>query len=110
MEIATVVVLSRSQTKEADRQCWQASASDCTGVLELRMTDEMQWPAESSRIEVLVEENCSSHQCINDVIFSLAQHPLPVLSGSNPDPNGRALPSCPHAETQTNNHPVRKMS
>jgi len=68
-------------------------------------------------VTIIVSAERRPHQRIIDVIFSssLAQHPLPVLSGSNPDPTGCALPSipvpseqstCPHAVTQTDNHPV----
>ena len=76
-----------------------------------------------SFVAIIVSAERRPHQRIIGVVFSssLAQHPLPVLSGSNPEPNRSALPSmpvpsepwtcCPHAETQANNkHPVHKMS
>jgi len=114
---------------ESDGQCWQASAlqqrtlstEHCTGAHRRQFLSlGLMVAADCSRAEELQEESnrllsfmccvprmsCPSptrpHQRIDVIFSSLAQHPLPVLSGSNPDPNGRALPSM---QAPPNNRP-----
>jgi len=97
--------VSRSQTKEVDRQCWQASAPDCTGVLELslRMTDEMQWLATGFR----AFRGCPVHrrQRIIDVIFSSSSPRIRCQCSQAPTQSRTDAPFHP-CDSPPNNRPV----